>query len=384
MTHPPALRLTRLTLTDFRNYAGLRLDCCVALVALTGPNGAGKTNLLEAISLLAPGRGLRGAGFDELARQDGAAAWAIAAEIATPDGPTSLGTAWSGQGEAGDSQGRLVVIDGLVRKSSGSLGQYLRLLWLTPAMDRLFAGPASDRRRFLDRLVQAFDPEHGSRVLVFEKVMRERNLLLEEKHPDNAWLASLEAHMAEAAVAIAAARLAAIEALQGHIDAARETSAFPWGAIAVEGEIEALVAIMPAVRAEDEYRRLLGDSRGSDRAAGRTLRGIHRSDLNVRHGPKDMAAGLCSTGEQKALLIALILAQARAVKELSGMAPVLLLDEVAAHLDRPRRQGLLTALAALGCQAWMTGTDEELFVGLGADAAVFHVEAGTVGEVKRS
>lgn len=384
MTHFPALALIRLTLTDFRNYAGLRLDAPARAIALTGANGAGKTNLLEAVSLLTPGRGLRGAAFEDLARQGGGA-WAIAAELATPDGPVSLGTGWSGQGEGGDGgQGRLVIVDGVVQKGTGVLGQHLRVLWLTPAMDRLFAGPASDRRRFLDRMVAAFDPEHASRILVFEKVMRERNLLLAEPRADTAWLASLEAHMAEAAIAIAAARLTAVEALQHHIGEARHQSAFPWGELSLEGEIEALVSAMPAVRAEDEYRRLLGDSRGLDRAAGRTLRGPHRSDLSVLHGPKQMPAGHCSTGEQKALLIGLMLAQARAVRTENGTAPVLLLDEVAAHLDRQRRRDLFEALAALGCQVWMTGTDAALFDGIGRDALVFHVEDGTVVEVMES
>ncbi|MBC8036354.1 MAG: DNA replication/repair protein RecF [Rhizobiales bacterium] len=377
------LRLTRLTLTDFRNYAGLRLDAGSSLAAFSGPNGAGKTNLLEAISLLAPGRGLRGATFEELPRRGGAGAWAIAAELAIPSGSVSLGTGWSGQGDS-DGAGRLVVIDGHVQKSSGALGQYLRALWLTPAMDRLFAGPASDRRRFLDRLVTAFDPEHGARVVVFEKVMRERNLLLEDQRPDTAWLGSLEAHMAEAAVAIAAARLMAIEGLQHHINEARHASPFPWGEVTIEGEIEALLGTMPAVRAEDEYRTVLVDSRGADRAAGRTLRGPHRSDFAVTHGPRNMPAGQCSTGEQKALLIGLILAQARAVKGVSNMAPVLLLDEVAAHLDGERRRGLFVALGALGCQAWLTGTDAELFVGLGRDAAVFHVEDARISKVTGS
>ncbi len=377
----PSLSLTRLTLTDFRNYAGLRLDVDAGLVALTGANGAGKTNLLEAISLLAPGRGLRGAGFEDLARLGGAGAWAISAEIVKDGELVSLGTGWSG-GEGG--QTRLVVIDGHVERSSGALGQHMRLLWLTPAMDRLFAGPASDRRRFLDRLVQAFDPEHGSRVAVFEKVMRERNLLLEESRADRAWLSSLEAHMAEAATAIAAARLQAVVALQKHIDEGRQQSAFPWGIVAVEGEIETFLATMPAVRAEDEYRKRLHDSRRLDSAAGRTLSGPHRSDFSVHHGPKDMAAALCSTGEQKALLIGLILAQARAVKAESNCSPVLLLDEIAAHLDRDRRTALFGALGALGCQAWMTGTDAETFGGLGLSGAVFHVEAGTVLQVAGS
>ena len=383
MTAIPTLAIARLTLTDFRNYAGLRLPVAAKLVALAGPNGAGKTNILEAISLLSPGRGLRGASFDELARHGGAGSWAIAAEIETVDGPVSLGTGWSGQSEANDGsgQGRMVIIDGTPQKSSGALGDHMRLLWLTPAMDRLFAGPASDRRRFLDRLVTAFDPEHGSRILVFEKVMRERNLLLDDARADLTWMSSLEAHMAEAAVAIAAARLTGLEALQRHVAEARSDSSFPWGDISVDGEVEGLISTMPAVRVEDEYRKILRDSRGLDRAAGRTLRGPHRSDLVVVHGPKQMAAELCSTGEQKALLIGLILAQARAVKEVSGVAPVLLLDEVAAHLDMRRRKGLFEALAALGSQSWMTGTDASLFDGVGPEGTVLHVEDGNAMEV---
>lgn len=381
MTDSPALAITRLTLTEFRNYRDLRLITPARLVALTGANGAGKTNILEAISLLAPGRGLRGATFEELARQGGSGSWAIAAEIETSAGPLSAGTAWSIQPDAGDGGSRLVVIDGEVQKGLGALGEHMRVLWLTPAQDRLFAGPASDRRRFLDRLVAASDPEHGARILVFEKVMRERNLLLAEPRSDATWLTSLEAQMAEAAVAISAARLIGLEALQTHIGAGRSESSFPWAEIAIEGEIEALVSQKPAVQVEDEYRRILRDSRGLDRAAGRTLRGPHRSDLAVVHGPKAMPAGQCSTGEQKALLIGLVLAQARAVRAGAGVSPILLLDEVAAHLDRARRRSLLEALAALGSQSWMTGTDAQLFEAIGAEGAVFHVEDGLVREV---
>ena len=381
MSDSPVLSISRLTLTEFRNYRDLRLESPFRLVALTGANGAGKTNILEAISLLAPGRGLRGVPFEELARQGGAGSWAIAAEIETPLGTLSAGTAWSGDTESGDGGSRLVVIDGEVQKGLGALGEHMRLLWLTPAQDRLFAGPASDRRRFLDRLVAASDPEHGSRLTVFEKVMRERNLLLAEPRADAAWLSSLEAHMAEAAIAISAARLIGLEGLQTHIGDGRATSSFPWAEVAVEGEIEALVSQKPAVQVEDEYRRILRDSRGLDRAAGRTLRGPHRSDLAVVHGPKAMPAGQCSTGEQKALLIGLVLAQARAVRTGVGVSPILLLDEVAAHLDRARRRSLLEALAALGSQSWMTGTDAQLFEAIGEKGAVFHVEDGLIREV---
>lgn len=381
MSDSPVLSISRLTLTEFRNYRDLRMLSPARLVALTGANGAGKTNILEAISLLAPGRGLRGVPFEELARQGGTGSWAIAAEIETPLGRLSAGTAWSGDPESGDGGSRLVVIDGEVQKGSGALGEHMRLLWLTPAQDRLFAGPASDRRRFLDRLVAASDPEHGSRMLVFEKVMRERNLLLAEPRADAAWLSSLEAQMAEAAVAISAARLIGLEALETHIGEGRGESSFPWAKLAIEGEIEALVSQKPAVQVEDEYRRILCDSRGLDRAAGRTLRGPHRSDLAVVHGPKAMPAGQCSTGEQKALLIGLVLAQARAVRAGAGVSPILLLDEVAAHLDWARRRSLLEALAALGSQSWMTGTDAQLFEAIGDVGAVFHVEDGLVREV---
>jgi DNA replication and repair protein RecF len=376
--------LQRLTLTNFRNYAGLRLDVDARLVALVGPNGAGKTNLLEAVSLLAPGRGLRGAALEELAMNGGTRSWAIAGEIQTPETDVRLGTGWTDP--AGDAQGsnaRAVLINGHLQKSSGALADYMRILWLTPAMDRLFAGPAGDRRRFLDRLVATFDPEHAARVSVFEKVMRERNLLLQEPRADALWLDSLEAHMAEAAVAIAAARLVAIEALQAHIDATRTATEFPWGLVAIDGELETALQSRPAVHVEDDYRRDLASSRRLDAGAGRTLSGPHRSDFLVTHGPKDCPAGQCSTGEQKALLIGLILAHAHAVKTVSGAAPVLLLDEVAAHLDSRRRAGLFVSLAQLGSQAWMTGTDAHLFGDLGENSQRYLVEGAVLSKMKR-
>jgi DNA replication and repair protein RecF len=243
-------------------------------------------------------------------------------------------------------------------------------------MDRLFAGPASDRRRFLDRLTQSFDPAHGTRVAAFEKLMRDRHILLADTRPDPSWISGLEAQMAASAVAIAAARGNAVETLRSHVEASRNGNSFPRSEFAVEGDIEALLERMPAVRAEDEYRRILADMRGSDAAAGRTLSGPHRSDFLVVHGPTAMPAARCSTGEQKVLLIGLVLAHAGAVREAWGRAPVLLLDEVAAHLDRVRREALYSALADLGGQVWMTGTDEALFQTLRAE--FFEVEAGAV------
>jgi DNA replication and repair protein RecF len=376
--------ILRLTLTDFRNYEALRLDTRADSVILTGPNGAGKTNLLEAVSMLAPGRGLRGAGFEAMARIGGPGRWAIAAQVAG-NGESAIGTSWSRPLSEDESATRQVVIDGVPQRSSGALGDHLSMLWLTPGMDGLFTGPAADRRRFLDRLTAAYDAEHASRIAVFEKAMRERNLVLASGNPDAAWLTGLEGHMAEAAAAIAAARNSAIEILQNGIDRRRGESRFPWAILTIEGTQEQALRRMPAVQVEDEYRRLLADSRGSDSAAGRTLNGPHRSDFQVIHGPKAMPAGYCSTGEQKALLTGLVLAQAAAVGDSTGRTPILLLDEVAAHLDVVRRRGLFEALTALGAQVWMTGTDMALFDDCAGDCLRLHVEAATVtGEMRKA
>ena len=376
----PAVRLGRLTLTDFRNYAALRLDTGGMPVVLTGPNGAGKTNLLEAVSLLAPGRGLRGVPFDELIRR-GALGFAVAADIDGPEGRIAAGTAFHAEPAADHAPGqRQVKLAGRLCKGSGALAQHARILWLTPAMDRLFAGPPGDRRRFLDGLVTAFDPAHAVRVGQFERAMRERNRLLAELPLDPRWLAAVESQMAESAVALAAARVSALDALTAYVGqtlTARFGGAFPWVMFAVQGRIEDDVRSAPAVQAEDAYRQILQDGRRLDQAAGRTLDGPHRSEFLVTHGPKNIAAESCSTGEQKALLIGMILAHARAVRDnFQGFAPLLLLDEVAAHLDAERRAGLFAELRELGAQAFMTGTDELLFAAARTDAAFLHIEAG--------
>lgn len=369
--------VTRLTLSNFRNYESLRLDIAEPFVALHGPNGAGKTNLIEAISLLAPGRGLRGVLFEELARKDAPSQWAVAATVTGAEGPVDLGTQWTQNGEAGGA-GREVSVERHRERGTSALARHIRVIWLIPAMDRLFSGPAAERRRFLDRLATGHDPEHGARIAVYEKLMRERNLLNEELRPDQGWIAGLEAQMAEAGTAIAAARLAAAAVLQKEVEQLLTRSAFPWSAIRLQGDIEDMLATMPALKAEDEFRRMLQEGRGEDRAAGRTLRGPHRSDVLVTHGPKAMDAASCSTGEQKALLIGLILAQASAVFKISGLAPILLLDEVAAHLDEKRRHGLYATLGKLAGQAWLTGTDRSLFDGLGKASEFLHVEGGKV------
>jgi DNA replication and repair protein RecF len=330
----PKLRLTSLTLTGFRNHCSTRLAPEGCLVALAGHNGAGKTNILEAISMLMPGRGLRGAPLEDLAQTGQAAGWAVSAVVETDGLETRLGTAWRSRApvEAGNGSvaaaTREVRIDGEVQRSAGALAGHVRMLWLTPAMDRLFAGPASDRRRYLDRLTAVFDVSHGSRVNALERLLRERNRLLSEDRLDTRWLDSVEARLAEAAVAVAAARNDAIAIVAGFIEQARAQAGagtFPWAEIRVDGELEQQLIDRPAVQIEDEYRTLLADSRGADKAAGRTLRGAHRADLCVVHGPRQMEARLCSTGEQKALLLGLVLAQeygADSIKVLKGLDAV--------------------------------------------------------------
>ncbi len=350
------------------------------MIALTGPNGAGKTNILEALSLLTPGRGLRGDEFAMLARTGGRNQWAVAAEAVVPSGTVQLGTAWGLNDGESASANRQSMVDGIPHKTAGALAGQLRLLWLTPAMDRLFSGSPGERRRFFDRLVGLFDHEHAARVNRFDKLLRERNKVLEDVASDVVWLASLEAQMAEHAVAIAAARSNAVTVIAKAFTRNEAEGPFPWGRVTALGELELLTAHLPAVKVEDDYRRILHESRSIDRAAGRCLRGPHRSDFEVIHGPKDMLADACSTGEQKALLLGLILAQAEAAKSVLGAAPMLLLDEVTAHLDKTRREGLFELLQGLAGQVWMTGTDRVLFDGIGTAAVVYRVENGHISE----
>jgi DNA replication and repair protein RecF len=375
-------RIARITLTDYRNYAGLRLDPPSGLIALAGANGAGKTNLLEAISLLIPGRGLRGAEFETIGRNDGKGAWAVSANTLGQRGEMQLGTAWSASDAEGINAARAVLIDGHLQKSSGALAGLLRIVWLTPALDRLFSGATSERRRYLDRMVALFDAEHGGRINRFEKLMRERNLLLADGPFDRTWANSLEMQMAEEAVAIAAARLQSVSNLGAYLTPQRLSGPFPWSELSISGEIEDMVAKLPALEAEERYKQQLRDGRNADKGAGRTLVGPHRSDLIVRHGPKNIAAEEGSTGEQKALLIGLILAQTEAIRAVTGSAPILLLDEIAAHLDKARRTALFAHLDSLNVQAWMTGTERELFDGASASTVVYHVDNGRLNESK--
>ena len=371
-------RLSRLIARDFRNHADLDLAIGRRFVALVGENGAGKTNLLEAISLFSPGRGLRRADFATMARVGGPGGFAVSLTLAREEAEHRLGTGYDPPAYETRAS-RLCRIDGATVPSPVAFAEFLRIVWLTPDFDGLFRGPAGDRRRFLDRLVLAVDAAHGSRVSAMERALRSRNRLLEERSGDAQWLDAIEREAAELGVAVALARRETVERLDRLIAETRDDAQpFPWASVRLEGDLDDLVAVWPAIEAEDRFRLALRQGRHRDRAAGRTLTGPQTTDLVVRHGPKDVPAATASTGEQKALLIGLVLAHARLVQAMSGIAPVILLDEVAAHLDPRRRTGLFDALEALPGQVWMTGADPALFAELSDRADVVRVADGRI------
>ena len=380
MSH--SLYIARLTLTDYRNHAALELELDARPVCLFGPNGAGKTNILEALSMLAPGRGLRSASVTDVARADHAGTraqpWAVAARVVQDGEETALGSGAERTPEGGVK--RVSRRDGIPATAT-ELAQAARMTWLTPAMDRLWSGPAGDRRRFFDRLTLARAAEHGSAAAAYERAMRERQRLLSDRVFDDAWLGGLEREMSAHGAAIAAARVETLLRLQGAIDA-RPESAFPKAELALEGLLEQRFETGAAsADVEEDFAALLRDVRGRDAGAGRTLDGPHRSDLKARHAAKQIDAEQCSTGEQKALLLGVTLAQARALAEDPGAgASLLLIDEAAAHLDTIRRAALFEELLANPGQAWLTGTDENLFEAFGARAQRFEVRDGRVRE----
>jgi len=365
----------RLTLNNFRNYHAASLEVDAATIALVGANGAGKTNLIEAISFLAPGRGLRRATLDEVAFSEGDGAWAVAAEVEGALGLATLGTGIERPADDGATIQRKCRIDREPVGSPAAFADHLRVVWLVPAMDTLFAGAPSERRRFLDRLVLAVDAEHASRVNALERALRSRNRLLEEPRPDPHWLDAVEHETAELAVAVAGMRVETVRRLETVLTS-RKGSAFPPADIALDGWMEQLIPAHPAVDIEERYRAVLRDNRARDAAAGRTLDGPHLTDFKVVYAPKAVPAADASTGEQKALLIGLVLAHTRLITEMTAQAPILLLDEVVAHLDPARRAALHGELAQLGTQVWMTGADPALFAEIADDAAVVEVTSG--------
>src|SRR3984885_1205437 len=370
-------RVRRLTLTNFRNYHAAALEADAKTIALVGPNGAGKTNLIEAISFFTPGRGLRRATLDEVAFSEGDGSWAVAAELEGALGLATLGTGIERPVEDGATTLRRYRIDREPVASATAFADHLRVVWLIPAMDALFTGAPSERRRFLDRLVLAVDAEHGSRVNALERSLRSRNRLLEEPRPDAHWLDAVEHETAELAVAVAGLRVETMQRLAVGL-ASRKASAFPAAEIALDGWMEQLMPEHPAAEIEERYRAVLRDNRARDAAAGRTLDGPHLTDLKVVYAPKGVAAADASTGEQKALLIGLVLAHARLIADMTGHAPILLLDEVVAHLDPGRRGALQGELRQLGTQVWMTGADPALFAEIEPDATLVEVNSGRI------
>jgi DNA replication and repair protein RecF len=364
--------LVNLVLTEFRNYPALSLPLSGDHVVITGENGAGKTNLLEAVSFLSPGRGMRRAVLSDVAREGSSNGFAISATVEMDGEEVQLGTGTFGDMPGGELARRLRV-NGAAQKSTDTLTDYLRVVWVTPQMDGLFSGPAADRRRFLDRLVLAIDPLHGQRSLDFERAMKGRNRLFEEGRTDERWYDAIETQLAEYGTAIAAARAELARLL--------EDGPFPKADLALEGTLEEqIMSGMAAADMEDRYRQTLRDNRHRDMSAGRTLDGPHRSDLSVFHRPKNMAASQSSTGEQKALLVGIILSHARLVAQMTGSAPILLLDEIAAHLDAGRRAALFGIIDDLGAQAFMTGTDRALFSALEGRAEFLSVSHGSVSK----
>lgn len=377
MSH--SLYVSRLTLTDFRNHAALDLQLDARPVCLFGPNGAGKTNILEALTMLAPGRGLRGASLVEVARAGDevrAQPWAVSARIMQDGDETVVGAGAERTPEGGVK--RVARRDGQPA-TAAELAEAARMTWLTPAMDRLWSGPAGDRRRFFDRLTLARASEHGGAAAAYERAMRERQRLLSDRVFDDAWLGGLEREMSAHGAAIAAARVETLHRLQDAIDA-RPDGAFPKAVLALDGLLEARFENgAKSADVEEDFAELLRDVRGRDAGASRALDGPHRSDLKARHAAKGMDADQCSTGEQKALLLGLTLAQARALADDAGAGPsLILIDEAAAHLDSVRRAALFDELLVNPGQAWLTGTDQGLFEAFGDRAQLFEVRDGQV------
>jgi DNA replication and repair protein RecF len=370
----PAL-VRRLTLSNFRNYRAAILEAGSRPIVLCGPNGAGKTNLIEAISFLAPGRGLRRATLEEVAGNEGDGSWAVSAEVEGALGLATLGTGIERAAEDGAAAQRKYRIDREPVGSAAAFSDHVRIIWMVPAMDSLFTGAPAERRRFLDRLATAIDSEHSSRVNAFERALRSRNRLLEDPRPDAHWLDAVEHETAELALAIASLRAETVSRLRAALSA-RARSAFPPADIALDGWMERLLPAEPAVVVEERYREKLRVNRGRDAAAGRTLDGPHLTDLAVVYAQKGIAAADASTGEQKALLIGLVLAHTRLIAEMTGSAPILLLDEVVAHLDPSRRMALHGELAQLGAQVWMTGADPALFAEVKGQVTLVEVQSG--------
>lgn len=374
---PAPLAVERLRLRDLRNYARLELAVPPGPVVVVGPNGAGKTNLLESLSLLAPGRGLRRAAPLELDRRPDGGPWAVQARLSGLHGRFELAVARDPGGER-----RQVALDGRPLRDRARRAELVGIVWLTPAQDRLFLDGPGERRRFLDRLTLTLDPRHAAAVATFDRLMRDRSALLRGGRHDPAWLGALEARLAAVGVAVAAARRQLVAALER----ARAAAVGPWPAVrlGLAGELEGWLDEVPAATVEERLAEALRASRAADAQTGGAAHGPHRSDLLVHDARTGEPAASCSTGRQKALLVSLLLAHARLRASLVGELPILLLDEVAAHLDARARAALAEALGALGAQAWLTATESELLGAFRGRATFLHVDNGTIADDERA
>jgi len=364
------LRLTRLVLTDFRNYASLTWRPAARLAVITGPNGSGKTNLLESISLLGPGRGFSRARLGELARHEGSGCWAVAGRFSRDGESTDIGTGTEGPGDR-----RVFRLDGAEPRSQAELAARAAAIWLTPQMDSLFQESASGRRRFLDRLVWALEPGHAREAAAHETAMAGRRRLLAAGRADPAWLAGLEEQMARHAVALAAARRQFVARLNA---APLASEAFPRARIELDDPVAARLDVAPALAVETVLRDELSRRRAADAAAGTSTLGAHRADMRLVDAATGLQAANASTGQQKAMLIGVILAHAALLAEHRGFAPLLLLDEPAVHLDQTRRAALFHALLRLPAQAFLTGTDVDIFAPLATEAEFLVAGGGTL------
>lgn len=364
--------IQNIKLTSFRCYKEAELSNLQSgFLVFCGPNGAGKTNILEAVSLLSPGKGLRNARLLDLQKYNSSESWAISARVMNHYGEVRLGTGLNTQGNT-KLEKRLVRINGQNVKSQSELSHYLACIWLTPQMDRLFIDSSRERRRFLDRLVFSFDPGHSGRVLRYENILSQRSKLLRNGCEDRVWLDVLEQQLAEAGVAVAIARLEYIDKLKT-VPIIDDTDQFPLSSLKMSGSLEDSLRHAKALEAEDFFRVQLRNSRVRDALTGGACIGPHRSDLSVMYVGKNIEASMCSTGEQKALLIGLVLAHTKLVALERGYPPLLLLDEVAAHLDEDKRDALYRILGRLGGQVWLTGTEDSLFESIKGFAQFFHV-----------
>jgi DNA replication and repair protein RecF len=380
LDRPRRIHIRKLQLSEFRNFEHLSMQCDSRHIVLTGDNGAGKTNMLEALSFLSPGRGLRRATYEQVARAGGAGTWSVFAAVEGAHGAVGIGTGI--KAAAGGPEGqRRVRIDAAPARTSDVLLEHLRIVWLTPAMDDLFTGPAAERRKFLDRLVLAINPGHGRDVNAYERAMRSRNRLLAQTDIDTAWLDAIETQMTAAAASVHHGRSELLALLRRLIErSSQPNSLFPDAGLTLDGGFGDQAYDISAVDLEQAYRQRLAAQRRTDAVTGRTTEGPHRADLHVVHIAKAMPARQCSTGEQKALLLGLLLAHALLVREMSGQAPILLLDEIAAHLDSARRSALFDRIDSLDAQAWMTGTDQAMFDELAGRASYWRVAGGGVTE----